>query len=175
MKATLIILAALAGVILFALVVLGIQSRSMAPPERSGNRLPPCPASPNCVNSEYPDDAAHYIAPLTLAEGADAAMALPLLARRVRELGGRIRVEQDDYLAATFSSGLFGFVDDLQLRLERAQRVIHVRSASRVGHGDLGVNRRRVETLRRHWRQAAGEGSDPVPAGVVQERTVTGK
>lgn len=175
MKTALIMLAALAGVILLALVVLGIQSRSMAPSERSGNRLPPCPASPNCVNSEYPDAAAHYIAPLTLAEGTDAARVLPWLARRVRELGGRIRIEQDDYLAATFSSRLFGFVDDLQLRLEPAQRVVHIRSASRVGHGDLGVNRRRVEALRGGWQHSLGVQSDTVPAGVVQERTVTGE
>ncbi|HSH29471.1 MAG TPA: DUF1499 domain-containing protein [Thiohalobacter sp.] len=151
---TLAALAALAGIMVVVMVVLGIHSRSLSPPERSGGRLPPCPASPNCVSSEYPDDAAHYIAPLQMPENLEPAMVMTRLEAGVRELGGRVQVASQDYLAATFSSRLFGFVDDLQLRPDPGRRVIHVRSAARVGHGDLGVNRRRVERLRHAWRQA---------------------
>ena len=56
--------------------------------------------------------------------------------------------ETDDYLHAECSSAFFGFVDDLELHLLRSQRLIAVRSASRLGYSDFGVNRRRVENLR---------------------------
>ena len=64
------------------------------------------------------------------------------------ELGGRIEKDTGDYLWATFRSRIWRFVDDTELRLDAAGKVIHVRSASRVGKGDLGVNRKRVERLR---------------------------
>jgi hypothetical protein len=54
----------------------------------------------------------------------------------------------DDYLHAECSSAFFGFVDDLELHLRPSQNLIAVRSAARLGHGDFGVNRRRVENLR---------------------------
>jgi len=57
-------------------------------------------------------------------------------------------METDDYLHAECSSAFFGFVDDIELHLRSAQGVIAVRSAARLGHSDLGVNRKRVEKLR---------------------------
>ena len=54
----------------------------------------------------------------------------------------------DDYLHAECSSAVFGFVDDLELHLRPAENLIAVRSASRLGHSDFGVNRKRVEQLR---------------------------
>jgi len=58
-----------------------------------------------------------------------------------------IQSENDDYLAATFSSAIFGFVDDLEVRIDSVQNTGHIRSASRVGHSDGGVNRKRIELL----------------------------
>ena len=55
----------------------------------------------------------------------------------------------DSYLRAEFKSRVFGFVDDVELQLRAAEEAIAVRSASRVGYSDLGVNRRRVESLRK--------------------------
>jgi uncharacterized protein (DUF1499 family) len=54
----------------------------------------------------------------------------------------------DDYVHAECRSAVFGFVDDLELHLRLGQNSIAVRSASRLGHGDFGVNRKRVESLR---------------------------
>jgi len=54
----------------------------------------------------------------------------------------------DDYIHAECTSAVFGFVDDLELHLKPAEKIIAVRSASRLGHSDLGVNRKRVEGLR---------------------------
>ncbi|MDQ6965890.1 MAG: DUF1499 domain-containing protein, partial [Mariprofundaceae bacterium] len=55
----------------------------------------------------------------------------------------------DDYLHATFTSRLFRFVDDVELHRDAASGVVHIRSASRVGHSDFGVNRKRVEVIRK--------------------------
>lgn len=168
MKAALLILSALVLLVIAAFFMLAIHSRSLAPPERAADRLPPCPGSPNCVSSEYPDDAAHYIEPLTLPQGMPADAALDQLGAQIRVLGGEVVGMEDDYLAATFRSRIFGFVDDLQLRLDTRERLAHVRSASRVGRSDLGANRDRVEALRRHWQRAVMNGSG-------DQRTVTGK
>jgi len=59
----------------------------------------------------------------------------------------------DDYLHAECSSAVFGFVDDLELHLRPAEKLIAVRSAARLGYSDLGVNRKRVESLREVLRE----------------------
>jgi uncharacterized protein (DUF1499 family) len=74
----------------------------------------------------------------------------------IGELGGRIQVENADYLAATFTSTVFRFVDDLELRIDRDQKTIHLRSASRVGRSDLGANRKRVEHLKNSFHSQTG-------------------
>lgn len=148
MKTILIILSLLllGGVAL--LFVLGVVSRSGSPPGLVQGQLAQCPDSPNCVCSEFPDDDTHTIAPIDLPESAQDQMQDRLKAA-IRAMGGRIQVEHKGYLAATFSSRLFGFVDDLELRFDPPRGVVQVRSASRVGYGDFGVNRKRVEALRR--------------------------
>jgi uncharacterized protein (DUF1499 family) len=60
-------------------------------------------------------------------------------------------VDEPTYLRATFRSRLFGYEDDVEFRLDIAAGVVHVRSASRVGHSDFGANRKRVEALRREY------------------------
>jgi len=54
----------------------------------------------------------------------------------------------DNYLYAEFTSALMGFVDDVEFYVNPAEPVIEVRSASRLGESDLGVNRQRVEAIR---------------------------
>ncbi len=109
-------------------------------------RLKACPDSPNCVNSQA-TDAEHAIAPLTIK--GDAAAALRTLAKIVAAMpGATIITERDNYLQATFATPTMGFVDDVEFLIDPARGVIEVRSASRLGHSDLGVNRKRVEALR---------------------------
>lgn len=128
-------------------------------------RFAPCPDSPNCVSS-YADDEVHHVDPLPLPVGTESSApalvgAASLVAVR-RALASmprtKIVTEDGDYVHATCTSLVFRFVDDLELRLDRQQEVIHVRSASRVGYGDLGVNRRRVERLR-SLLESEGKGS----------------
>jgi uncharacterized protein (DUF1499 family) len=112
----------------------------------SSGRLTPCPASPNCVSSQAADDA-HSIEPLRIS--GDAARALQDL-RRIIEAMPRVRIVRatDTELHAEFTSRLFRFVDDVDCLLDAPAGVIHIRSASRTGYSDLGVNRRRVEAIR---------------------------
>lgn len=104
-------------------------------------RLDRCSSSPNCVCSETGEQS---VAPLDA--GRDPIRTWGLLADCIRELGGEIVQTDAAYMHALFHSQLFGFVDDLECRLDGS--VIQVRSAARSGWWDLGVNRRRVERLR---------------------------
>ena len=60
----------------------------------------------------------------------------------------KIIEKRDTYIYAEFRSRWLGFVDDVEFLLDPAARLIHVRSASRLGYSDLGVNRARVEQIR---------------------------
>jgi uncharacterized protein (DUF1499 family) len=112
----------------------------------SGARLAPCPSSPNCVSSDAADTG-HRVPPFRLAvpaaEGWDAARQAILELPRTRIVN-----ETSEYLRAECRSALLGFMDDLELHLRPTDGVIAVRSASRLGYSDLGVNGRRVARLR---------------------------
>lgn len=110
--------------------------------------LASCPNSPNCVVSQGEEDAEHAIAPLTYTGTPSEAM---MVLRQVVESqqGSEIIQQTDDYLYAEFTSKLMGFVDDVEFYLPaNAPGTIHVRSASRLGQSDLGVNRKRIEAIR---------------------------
>ena len=108
-----------------------------------GGTLARCKRSPNCVSSQVdPSDYAHYIPPIALrGEFSRVRSAVESMA------GATVIEEKSDYLYAEFRSRLLGFVDDFELQLKDG--VVHVRSASRLGRRDFGVNRKRVEALRR--------------------------
>ena len=117
----------------------------------TGSALAPCPSSPNCVSSEATDEE-HRIDALALAVAPDEAWAA--IREEVARLPRTAVVsESAGALHAESTSALFRFVDDLELRLRSADGIVAVRSASRVGHSDLGVNRERVEALRAALRE----------------------
>ncbi len=133
--------------IVLSLVVLGLASRRTRQGGWVKERLAACPSSPNCVSSRDPRGR-FRVEPLTI-EGSPEE-AFRRAAEVVRALPRtRIVTEDDGYLHAECASTLFRFVDDLELELAVEARVVHVRSASRIGHSDLGANRRRVERIRR--------------------------
>jgi uncharacterized protein (DUF1499 family) len=115
-------------------------------------RLAPCPDRPNCVCTQAADDA-HRIEPLAYDGTPEEAMAR-LKAALVSLPRTRIVTETPYYLHAECTSLVFRFVDDVEFLIDRERQMIHFRSASRVGYSDLGVNRRRMERLRRAF--AAG-------------------
>lgn len=114
--------------------------------------LKPCPASPNCVSSD--EAGSHAIAPFKLK--ATPSGAWDALRRALADIP-RVKIVQDSgsYLHAEFTSRLLRFVDDVELELRPDAGIIAVRSASRLGYSDFGVNRKRVEDLRRRL-QATG-------------------
>ncbi|PSR19412.1 DUF1499 domain-containing protein [filamentous cyanobacterium CCP3] len=113
-------------------------------------KLAPCPDSPNCVVSQGDTDAEHAIAPLSYS--GDPAQAMAQLAAIVTAMPRTTIVEStDNYLYAEFASKLMGFVDDVEFYLDPAESVIQVRSASRLGKSDLGVNRQRIEAIRQQF------------------------
>lgn len=114
-------------------------------------RLRGCPGSPNCVSSEARDDA-HRVEPLRLA--GDPAEGWRAVVEVVGALPRtRIVTHEDGYVHAECSSPLLGFVDDLELQLRADEGVVAVRSASRLGYSDLGVNRKRIHDLRRRLKK----------------------
>ena len=138
--------------LLIGLVVAGVLgwSSAMTTPPTLGvtdGKLLPCPSSPNCVCS-MDEDAGHAIAPLTFTGSAvDAfarAKAVSLAMPRTRLLE-----ESPGYLRLEFTTLICRFKDDVEFTLDEQNSVIHVRSASRIGHSDLGVNRKRVEAIRK--------------------------
>ena len=124
--------------------LLAIATPAAAVPE--GGAFAPCPDKPNCVSSLAPD-ADHHVEPVALA--GDPAEAWAALRAAVAAMPRtKIVDEGPGYLHAECTSRIFRFVDDLELRQRESGDRADVRSASRVGYGDMGVNRDRVESLR---------------------------
>lgn len=144
-----IILLLLAVVIYF--FVLGVRSKSGEAPGLSAGELAQCGSKPNCVCSEHQEKNDFYIEPVAFKP--EVTDPLALMKAAIQEMGGVLVNEADDYLAATFTSGIFRFVDDVEVRLDQGNSVLHIRSASRVGHSDLGANRKRMEQLRSLFKQ----------------------
>lgn len=110
------------------------------------DHLSACPSSPNCVVSQNGDEE-HKIEPITYKGDRTAAQETLL---KVLSVVPRTKVidQTDNYIHSESTSRIFKFVDDVEFYFPEAENVIHVRSASRVGESDLGVNRRRMEQIR---------------------------
>jgi uncharacterized protein (DUF1499 family) len=117
--------------------------------------LSPCPSSPNCVVSQDGDEK-HAIDPLTY-QGDRTTAKENLL--KVLSVVPRTKVIEDtgNYILAESTSRIFKFVDDVEFYFPEAENVIQVRSASRVGESDLGVNRRRIEQIRLAMKDLSNE------------------
>lgn len=114
-------------------------------------QLLPCPESPNCVSSQAADTA-HFIAPFKFTGNPDEVWsalknALLTQSRTV------ITRDTENALHATATSLIFRFVDDIDVIMDSDAKLIHIRSASRTGYSDFGVNRKRVEALREKLQQ----------------------
>src|SRR6476659_6245836 len=114
----------------------------------SHRTLPLCPDSPNCVSTLTPSqDSRHAIAPYRFSRTKSDAKAL--LKTVIAGLPRTRLVEEDEtYLHYEFTSLLLRFVDDVEFLFDDETKTIHLRSASRTGYGDMGVNRKRMEQVR---------------------------
>jgi uncharacterized protein (DUF1499 family) len=109
-------------------------------------RLAPCPKTPNCVATQDADEQ-HGIEPIPYTTSQE--QALETMRGIILSMPrAKIVSSSEDYIHAEFRSKLFRFVDDVEFYFDAPRKLIDFRSASRVGHSDLGVNRKRMEEIR---------------------------
>jgi uncharacterized protein (DUF1499 family) len=138
----------IAALIVIQIASLAVAARRVGAPANLGvrdGRLAACPSSPNCVSTqaERPEQ---YLAPIPFTGSAEAAInaAEALITAEPR---AEIIVVQPTYLHAVFRSPTFGYPDDVEFYADESAGLLHFRSAARLGYGDGGVNRRRMENL----------------------------
>lgn len=131
--------------VIVALAVLSVTARRPTTLGVRDGRLAPCPDSPNCVSSQSDREDSRMETLAIVGDSADAIARLRAVISAMPR--ARIVTADDNYLHAEFTSALFRFVDDVEFFVDREQRVIHFRSASRVGQSDLGVNRQRMQSI----------------------------
>lgn len=148
MKIALIVTATLIIIIGVFLIVLGKSSKSGHAVGLLNGKLQKCPDKPNCVCSEQKDDTDHFISPIVIPDDS-ASLAKARLKEIIIELKGEIQAENETYISAVFTSSLFGFKDDFEMRIDSEKNAIHIRSASRIGYDDLGANKKRVELIKK--------------------------
>ncbi len=127
-------------------ILISCSGRPPKNPGLTGGRLRPCPGSPNCVSSQAEDEK-HFIEPITYStvktEAYEKIKAILLSLERTS-----LVEKQDNYLRATCKSRIMKFTDDIEFYFPE-EKIIHVRSASRLGYSDFGANRKRMEKIRR--------------------------
>lgn len=146
---------------LLVVVAFAVMSVTARRPDSLGvrdGRLAECPDLPNCVATQTARESQRMVT-LTLTNSP--AEAIERLKRIVLAMPrARIVSASVDYLHVEFASALFRFVDDVEFFVSPAEGVIHFRSASRVGHSDLGVNRQRMQAIVTAWQRAASRNDD---------------
>jgi uncharacterized protein (DUF1499 family) len=112
----------------------------------SDGKLAPCLSTPNCVSSQA-SDPQHQIDPISYSSSTTEAYDQ---VKKLLESQKRIQIitQTDNYIYAIATSHLMGFVDDVEFYFQPDTKVIDVRSSSRIGESDLGVNRQRIEQVR---------------------------
>ena len=156
MKISLIIVSILIAFSIALLFILGRYSQKGQAPGLVNGRLSRCSEKPNCVCSEYIDDVDHSIEPVTNIQNIEMDY-MPIVVSTIQGMNGILQSVTDNYIAATFTSSIYGFVDDLEIRIDPNQGIMHFRSSSRVGYGDGGVNRKRVESFKKSFRKEVEE------------------
>jgi len=141
----------LTGIVFLMMVLPSCSAGTPAGLGLKQGRLAPCPQSPNCVSSQA-DDEKHGMEPIPYSTSLDQAR------ERMRSIvlsmpRSKILADTGDYMHVEFKSKLWRFVDDVEFQFDDSRKLIQFRSASRVGYSDMGVNRKRMETIRRKFEQ----------------------
>lgn len=110
--------------------------------------LLPCPPSPNCVSTQASpeEDSEHHVDPIVYT---DDRMKTQLLIESYMLGKGNAHLVSSSlgYVHFEVKSPLIGYIDDVEFYLPAADSVVHIRSASRIGYSDFGVNRERVRQI----------------------------
>jgi uncharacterized protein (DUF1499 family) len=127
-----------------------------SPPDNLGvidGQLAQVPSTPNAVSTQAPmDDKIHHIKPVPFKGTTEEFQKLVTEILESWE-GATIVSAQGQYIYATFRSKIMGFVDDAEFYYNREEGQIHYRSVSRLGAGDLGVNRQRFEDFKEQFQE----------------------
>lgn len=108
-----------------------------------------CAPAPHCVSSQASPGSFQHVEPFRFSGSADAAhRALLQMLRNDKQ--ATVKKDDGDFVHATFQTTI-GFVDDVTFLIKPEQHFIDVKSSSRIGFSDLGVNNRRVERLRKQF------------------------
>lgn len=141
-------------VVLSPVIALAILSVLATRPKSLGvvdGRLAACPNSLNCVSTQATDSQHKIEAIVFDVSPDDATRQLKAAIATIPRM--RIVTETENYLHAEATSLIFRFKDDVEFFIDREAKVIHFRSASRVGYSDLGANRARMEEIRKAFGQ----------------------
>jgi len=141
-------------VALSPVIALAVLSALASKPKNLGEnngRLAPCPNSPNCVSTQNADSQHTIEAIVFDGSPEDAIRKLKAVLAVIPRM--QIVTETENYLHAEATSLIFRFRDDVEFYIDRQANVIHFRSASRVGNSDLGANRKRMEEIRKAFKQ----------------------
>ena len=137
------------SIVLLSFIFLMGCSGTMPELGMNNGQFMPCPDKPNCVNSQATNKE-HFIQPLQFnGTPEDAQKKLLQILKSLERT--KIIITQDNYIQVEFTSKLFRFTDDVEFYFpatKTEQIIIHFRSASRIGHSDLGANRERIEQIR---------------------------
>lgn len=144
----------LSGLVLFFILRWLVQQASPMPDNLGvvNGRLTPCPDSPNCVSTQATDEL-HAITPIAY-EGETAAAHAALLAILQADPSFTILTDSPTYIHAEARTAVWQFIDDVEFTFDEAASLIHFRSASRLGYGDAGANRQRLEAVRAAFQTA---------------------
>lgn len=141
-------------VVISPVIALAVLSAMATKPKNLGvvdGRLAACPNSPNCVSTQATDQQ-HKIEPIGFDGSPDDAMTqLKAVVAAIPRM--KIITQTGSYLHAEVTSLIFRFKDDVEFFIDPNAKVIHFRSASRVGYSDLGANRARMENIRKAFEQ----------------------
>ena len=141
-------------VVLSPVIALAVLSALASKPKNLGEnngRLAPCPNSPNCVSTQNADSQHTIEAIVFDGSPEDAMRKLKAVLAVIPRM--EIITETESYVHAEATSLIFRFRDDVEFVIDRQANLIHFRSASRVGKSDLGANRKRMEEIRKAFKQ----------------------
>ncbi len=108
-------------------------------------KLTPCPNKPNCVISQT-EDKKHFIAPIAYDHSKDEAIKRITVVIKAQKRA-KVIEQKENYLRVEFTTAIMKFTDDVEFYFPD-EKIIHVRSASRIGYHDMGLNRKRIEKIR---------------------------
>ncbi len=114
-------------------------------------KFSPCDPKPNCQSSFEVKGGPRYFFPIEYSGPKEKAK--EKIIRILSELTGKVTEDNGDYIKAEFTSAIFKFIDDVEIYFGEPG-LIHLKSKSRTGYFDFGVNKRRLGDITFRFHQS---------------------